>query len=477
MSASATLAGFPAAQHNVSSKTLVKSPPAPDDASRSQHLDELLPRMAKLSATRALMKPANLLVAVGALGCCLLVSGVAAAQPAASTVGKGVKPEGPATPEMLAAMNRLNEAGRVPGRSGSLTFFRWNGAKPPALAHLGLWGPKIDNDLLALTATMPALEVVSLYETSVTDEGLRALAMLPKLRSLAVLPIERYEKAGFGPPQWSYPFMERRAGRPRLTEQALRHLAGVTTLETLELLDADVHSADLAVLKSWPKLGALALPNVVDEETVRHLQVCRRLSQLTLGGRDITAKELEHLAGWRGLKKLTLTHARLAGETLAALARLETVQTVELIACGLTDDDLRHLRLPPQLTELDLPRNEINGPGLAHLAQTKVKALGLEFNNVRDDTLLHLPQLVNVEQLGLSYCVGVTDRGLQSGALQRMPQLKRLALRGLKQVTDASLEELAKLTQLEHINIHQNGITEAGCERLRQALPKAVVFK
>ena len=436
-----------------------------------------LPRIADLSAPLALRKPANLLAAVGTLGCCLLVSGVAAAQPAPSIVGKGAKPEGPTTPEMLAAMNRLNEAGRVPGRPGSLTFFRWNGAKPPALAHLGLWGPKLDNDLLALTATMPALEVVSLYETSVTDDGLRALATLPKLRSLAVLPIERYEKAGFGPPQWSYPFMERRAGRPRLTGQALRHLAGVTTLESLELLDADVQPADLALLKSWPKLGAVALPNVVDGETVRHLQACRRLSQLTLGGRDIAANELEHLAGWRGLKKLTLTHARLTSETLAALARLETVQKVELIACGLTDEDLRHLRLPPQLTELDLPRNEINGPGLAHLAQLKVKALGLEFNNLRDDTLSHLPQLVNVEELGLSYCIGVTDRGIQGGVLQRMPQLRRLALRGLKQITDASLDELARLAQLEHLNIRQNGITEAGSDRLRQALPKTVVFK
>lgn len=436
-----------------------------------------LPRIAKVSAPLALMKPARLLVAVGTFSFCSMLHGSAAAQPAAGTVGKGVKPEGPTTPEMLAAMNRLNEAGPVPGRPGSLTFFRWNGAKPPALAHLGLWGPKIDNDLLALTATMPTLEVVSLYETSITDDGIRSLATLPRLRSLAVLPIERYEKAGFGPPQWSYPFMERRAGRPRLTGQALRHLAGVTTLESLELLDADLQPADLAVLKSWPKLGAVALPNVVDEETVRHLQACRRLNQLTLGGRDIAAKELERLAGWRALKKLTLTHARLGEETLAALAKLETVQTVELIACGLTDDDLRHLRLPPQLTELDLPRNEINGPGLAHLAQLKVSALGLEFNNLRDDTLSHLPQLVNVEQLGLSYCVGVTDRGIQRGALQRMPQLKRLALRGLKQVTDASLDELAKLTRLEHINIRQNGITEAGCDRLRQAMPKTVVFK
>ena len=69
-----------------------------------------------------------------------------------------VKPAGPATPEMLSAMNRLSDAGIVEGKRGSLTFFRWTSTSPPKLAHLGLWGPKIDNELFALIAALPDLE-------------------------------------------------------------------------------------------------------------------------------------------------------------------------------------------------------------------------------------------------------------------------------------------------------------------------------
>ncbi len=58
-----------------------------------------------------------------------------------------------------------------------------------------------------------------------------------------------------------------------------------------------------------------------------------------------------------------------------------------------------------------------------------------------------------------------------------MGQLKELALRGVKNVTDASVDDLAKIKSLEHLNIRQNGITVEGWERLKKALPQTVVFK
>lgn len=402
---------------------------------------------------------------------------VLAAHFAGSVHAADVKPGGPVTPAMQAAMNRMSDAGVVEGRRGSLTFFRWSSAQPPVLARLGLWGPKIDNAILSLSATMPDLEGVSLYETNVDDEGMALLARLPKLRAVAMLPVERYEKKGFGPTQWSYPFLARRADRPRITGKTLQCLAGVKTLESLDFQDAVLQSADLAVLTSWPKLSSLSLPNTIDDETVRHLQACRRLTSLTLGNREISAEELRRLAGWKSLRKLVLTCATLKPDALEALSGLEKVESIELIDCALTDEHLKHIHGSPMLTELSLPRNEIYGPGLAHVAKLRLKALGLEFNNLSDDTLKHLPQLTHVEEIRLSYCMGITHTGLQSGTLQGMPNLKRLALRGVKGVTDAAIDDLAKIPNLEHLNIRSNGITVEGCARLKQAMPKTVVFK
>lgn len=397
-------------------------------------------------------------------------------RPASNGNTFGIKPEWVSSPAMLDALNRLQEAGTVAGRRGSLTFFRWSTTEPPKLAHLGLWGEKIGNEALGLTAQLPDLEHVSLYETNVDDEGVRALTRLSKLRSLSITPITRYEKAGFGPPQWSYPFLKLRDVRPRVTGRGVQAFAGSTTLERADLLDVRLVADDLAVLSTWPKLNSLSLPNVVDSATVRRLQDCKKLTSLTLGHRDVTAEELEQLTELPGLRRLTLIHAKLSDEALAALSK-PTVEELRLEDCGLTDERLRHLKGSPKLKNLILERNEIDGPGLRHLARLELQALGLEFNNLNDETLAHLTQLMTLERLSLSYCRGITDRGLRSGTLQSMKHLKQLGLRGLNQVTDATLDELAEFRHLEHLTIRETKISADGVTRLKQALPKTVVFK
>lgn len=389
----------------------------------------------------------------------------------------GIKPEWVTSPAMLDALQRLQQAGVVEGRRGSLTFFRWNSDSPPKLAHLGLWGPQITDELLDLTAHLPDLEFVSVYETSIDDDGVAALAKLPKLRRLAVAPICRYEKAGFGPPQWSYPFMAERSERPRITRRGLQAFAAVSTLESIELLDARLTSGDLALLKSWPKLSAVSLPNVIDAEAVRHLQACPRLNQLTLGYREVSAAEIEQMANWSGLRRLTLIHAQLSDETLQAFAKLTSLDELRLEDCDLTDERLAHLRIAPQTKSLLLERNEIVGPGLVHLAKLAPTTLGLEFNNLSDDSLEALPQLTSVVDLRLAYCRGITDRGVQTGILQRMTNVKRLNLRGLKQVTDAALDELLKFKHLDHIGFRETSISREGIVRLKTGLPKTDVFK
>lgn len=408
--------------------------------------------------------------------CLFAITAVGAAEPAKKN-SFGIKPEWVTSPSMLDALQRLQQAGVVAGRRGSLTFFRWSSAEPPKLAHLGLWGSQVTNEIVALVEQLPDLEFVSLYETSVDDDGVQHLARLPKLRRLSIAPICRYEKTGFGPPQWSYPFMAERADRPRVTGRGLQAFASAATLEALELLDSRLTSDDLAVLKSWPKLSALGLPNKIDAATVLHLQTCKRLNQLTLSYREVTADELERLAEWPGLRKLTLIHARLSDEALAAFARLTTLEELRLEDCGLTDDRLQHLQLADTTKSLLLERNEIDGPGLAYVARLAPTTLGLEFNNLRDDTLDQLPQLRSVVDLRLAYCTGITDVGVRSGTLQRMTHVKRLNLRGLKQVTDACLDELSKFAQLEHIGLRETAIGADGVARLKTSLPQTNIFK
>jgi len=383
---------------------------------------------------------------------------------------------GETSSEMLAALNRMSEAGLVEGRRGSLNHFRWSGT-PPKLTHLGLWGEKATNELLPLTSTMLDLQYVSFYETNIDDVGLEALTKLPLLRSLAFTRIERYQKAGVASIQWSYPFMPLREDRRRITGKGLAVLARIPELESLDLLDAKVLSTDLVTLATLPKLSTLSLPMVIDEEAVKHLSACRRLQNLTLGYREINAEELLRLAPSVRLRRLTLTTARLSAAALRALSSFDSLQELTLHDCGLTDEQLQHLRGSPQLQSLLLTRNEIHGPGLVHLASLKLKTLGLVWNNLSDDTLKELPQLASLDNLSLAYCRNVTDQGVRSGILQGMSHLKDLTLRGMTAVTDAALDDLVKFGHLKLITIRETKISPTGVERMKQAMPNTTVFK
>jgi len=383
---------------------------------------------------------------------------------------------GETSPELLAALNKMSETGIITARRNSLHLFRWSGA-PPKLTHLGLWGVKVTDDLMPLTALMPDLEFVSLYETSVDDAGLEVLLKLPKLRYLTLAPIDRYEKEGFGAPQWSYPEIPKNNDRPRATGRVLRALSQSQTLESIDLWDALVESKDLAALSETPKLGSLGLPNVIDEEAVRHLQACKRLGNLTIGNREIAAVEIERLAAWKGLRKLTILRSRLSGEVLEALSKLETVQDLNLVDCGLTDDGLAHLKGSSRLASLNLGRNEIQGPGLVHVAKLNLKSLEVTFNSLTDGTIQHLRQLGSLDQLNISYNTGITDLGIQSGTLQGMTHLRKLELRGLKKVTDASFDDLVKLGHLTNIGIRETKTSVECVGRLKAAMPNTAVFK
>ena len=398
--------------------------------------------------------------------------------PAAKTLRHfGIAPAGITSPQQEAALKALDEASILPGQKQTITRMIWTAEPVPKLSSIGLWGPKVDDALLANLVHTPDLVTVDLYEPHVSDEAMKTLVKLPKLRYLAIKPIERYVKPGFSPLMYCFPDLAPQTDRPRVTGKGLAALAGAPALEGLNLFDTVVGPADLAALATLPQLSHLSLPQAVDDETIGHLEACKRLHGLTLGYRDITAAEIERLAGWKNLRRLTLTQAKLSEPTLEALAKLESLQQLDLVACGLTDQRLRHLKLPPKLAKLSLQQNDIAGPGLIHLADTGVTALNLMYTDIDDETIKHLANLVRVTELDLQYCEKITDAGIRTGALQGMKHVKKVSLRGQRKITDACLDDLAKLGHLESLGVRSVGITNDGVERLKKEMPNTYVFR
>lgn len=379
--------------------------------------------------------------------------------------------------EETAEMKQLQQAGIYQGHPGSLTFFRWKGANPPVLFHLGLWGPQTTNPHAALLPSFQELESLEIHEASFDDSAAPHLAKLPKLRRLTISAVDRYQKPGFTKMQWSYPWLPQVENRPQFTGKALATLSTLPALDFLDLRDALIQSSELAALASFPKLSELGLPNPIDAQGLQALLSCKNLSALILGNREVSASEIELLAKLPALKRLTLRNARLSNETLAALAKLEKVTALTIYDCGLTDAQLAHLGKPPQLTQLELVRNEIEGPGLAHLASFSLKKLDLMFNNLSNASLSQLATLNTVEDLGIAYNISIDDAGIQSGLLQSMKQLHFLELRGISQLTEASLAALSQFGHLKQIGIREDKISWESVDKMRAAMPNTKVFK
>lgn len=100
---------------------------------------------------------------------------------------------------------------------------------------------------------------------------------------------------------------------------------------------------------------------------------------------------------------------------------------------------------------------------------TRVVRVNLDSTEVTDADLEHLECLTQLQWLNL-FNTGVTDAGLEH--LKGLTQLQRLELGGATKVTDAGLEHLKGLTELGGLFLGGTKVTEEGEKKLQQALPK-----
>lgn len=147
----------------------------------------------------------------------------------------------------------------------------------------------------------------------------------------------------------------------------------------------------------------------------------------------------------------------------------DKINEVDLDGSPLTDADLVHVAALPDLRILNLSNTKITDAGLAHIAKLdRLKFLYLFETPITDAGMEHLTGLLRLEVLCLDR-TQITDVGLKS--LEDLPRLERLHVHSRAPITDAGLESLKKHTRLFELRVGGPGVTEAGVEALRQALP------
>ncbi len=165
------------------------------------------------------------------------------------------------------------------------------------------------------------------------------------------------------------------------------------------------------------KIEMVRISGTADELTAIAPMTHLRWLELANPAAEISAQSVRSIAtAHPRLESLLVTNGQLSSETWRAIGQLLKLQSLEVAGGNLSDDDLR------------------------------------EFQNS------------GWTELSIAHCPQLSDRCCQS--IANMRGLKRLALQSVA-ITDAGVQQLGELTDLEVLNLGHTGVAGAGLEVLR----------
>ena len=312
----------------------------------------------------------------------------------------------------------------------------------PALEDGNFGGTSLGDGLIEAMAGKPGVWRIFCGD-GVTDEGLAQLKHVPRFR---------HWQGG----EPTYGLMNFDAGPTYLAIKGPFTAGGLRALDGLDGLFAlNVHwtppgvvtsrgmtSADLGALSALANLGFLAIDgDLCDDEAMRQIGRLPALRML-LAQEPVAGDE-----GFTGLaRSATLEYLwgrecpRLTGRGFAAMAAMPSLKGLA-VSCKFVDDDALAM----------LPRF----PALRSLMPM----------DVSDEGFRHVGRCERLEDLWCMYCRDTGDAATEHIAGLR---LKRYYA-GQTQITDRSLERLARMTSLERIELHHcQRVTDAGVRLLAQ---------
>ena len=308
-----------------------------------------------------------------------------------------------------------------------------------SLYQVNAEGAALGDVAIRSAAGLPALRDLSVDECGTTDEGAKLLERLPQLTALSLrgegrLTDEALNSIGKLPHLKSLRLASylatERLGRMRFSADGIRHLSGLTNLETLSLVGQDVPADAL----NWPHLASLALGSPsVDDAVAARIGTLHELRQLELSYCGIGDKGMQYIAALPDLRRLSISSGVITDEGIRTLRSDARLEFVSLRASHVSDHSLRYLAGISTLTRLDLYGSGQGGP-----------SPGRNF----------------------------TLEGLL--ALKALPRLETLYLNNFF-LPGGGYTRLKKLTQLRALSLLMCNIRDEECDALEQAMPKTRV--
>ncbi len=379
----------------------------------------------------------------------------AKAQAAAARMQAAVKPAAPAPEPPLASAEDIAAAEkRVAELRGTVKK-----AKNGAIVGIVVKSDDVVLDDMTLFGRLGDLESFSGLSEKFNDEFFAQFKDLKKLKNITVQ-------------------------NASITVETLKLFATFPELENLDIRhDLGLKNADLAVLTEFPKLKKLAAYyNSFTNSGVNKISKSTTITSVDLRGcPDISDSSAKYLARMPQLEEVFFRFL-ITNDGAENLAAAPNLKFVEFQDCLIDDGCVSSFAKYPSLTGLRIFRcNSFTDEGVKGLAPLKIERLELRDLHVSDEGALALKDMdtlrtVEISELALTsdavktlvsspgwsgvtslnfFSIPITD-DVVAAIATNMKGLKSITLRAAGDVSDAALDELAKIETLTTIDLRDN---------------------
>ena len=253
------------------------------------------------------------------------------------------------------------------------------------------------------------------------------------------------------------------------TPAALKKAAGddIALFDTLKLVDLSIPHAgphdhrkvdpyDQAFFEHLGHIPSIESLNIIatklNDEWIAPIGKLTNLKTLRIiNNGKLTDAGLEKLAGLKNLENFGFIGTGIQGHAYAQITGWTHLTRVSHRGSSMDDEGLRQLcEHLPQLESLILAHAKFTDVGAVHLAKmTHLKGLEIGTLNATPQCLQHITKLpLTYLQIGDGLD---TPEGI--GLIQGMPTLRRLTITNAKPLSDAHLQVVASMTQLEQLEL------------------------
>lgn len=156
--------------------------------------------------------------------------------------------------------------------------------------------------------------------------------------------------------------------------------------------------------------------------------------------------------------------------TAGKLARLPHLVALRLCDCNITDEELRHLSDLPKLTWLNLGGTRISDDGAAYLADSlDLTGLSLRHTKISNEGLRHVARMRDLRILHVGNTLTTEE------ALKDLADMDNLRWLWITEITDAGVEHLMQMKNLECLSVSHNKISVEKLNQLQKAMPKLAI--